>query len=644
MPLQAALSVPGRSGGFCARSPAARTLFAVLALSLVAVAQAHDHHEAEDVGPYEHNFTNDEPIDRILQWHIAIQVSVWGILFPVGMVLGIARSRFHVPLQTLGIVLTLAGNYLGHHHRGRSFHMTAHAHFATYLWLYLVLQTVLGVFLKLHVLEGSALRRGAVTAHGFVGKTFPVVGWVQMIFGGIAALGFCFADHFGQCLAHFIMGSAFIGYALILLMMLRVGAGVLARKRVSQEYLDSWVIMLWGIVNTFTEHNFLSSGGGWSHKDMQHVSLGVLWWAGGALGIFLGRNGKRNVVPAVIIGMTGYAMANHGQHLQFSTDVHRLFGWCLMAAALARIIEVCFVLQDGPFASASATSNSDSGSGPGSESRQQRPVARAFQHLPPYLLVLSGLTFLSATEEQMQWVAGSGMDSTTYANILFSGAFVIYLVGNGLVELYLHLGRGGAREDDDAEEDVDEEGGSGRSRRYRSTTTGGAELPAFGFFAKNEEDGSLFLGVTLPYTLAGIGQALRSLVSGGRSDNASMAAAQGRRGGGRGGGAGGRGRDEPREMAQYESLPLTGRDSLSGAAAGNDAGARGGRGEAGSDETVFDLGDEDLGDDDDDGGDAYWHDKGEDNDGEHEGAASRGLRGEQGAGGGRGQHRTAQVV
>lgn len=97
-------------------------------------------------------------------------------------------------------------------------------------------------------------------------------------------------------------------------------------------------------------------------------------------------------------------------------------------------------------------------------------------------------------------------------------------------------------------------------------------------------------------------------------------------------------------MAQYESLPLTGRDSLSGAAAGNDAGARGGRGEAGSDETVFDLGDEDLGDDDDDGGDAYWHDKGDDNDGEHEGSAARGLRGEEGAGGGRGKHRTAQVV
>lgn len=60
---------------------------------------------------------------------------------------------------------------------------------------------------------------------------------------------------------------------MILLIMLRVGAGFLARKRVSQEYLDSWVIMLWGIVNTFTEHNFLAAHPtGWSHKDMVSFS------------------------------------------------------------------------------------------------------------------------------------------------------------------------------------------------------------------------------------------------------------------------------------------------------------------------------------------------------------------------------------
>lgn len=48
-------------------------------------------------------------------------------------------------------------------------------------------------------------------------------------------------------------------------------------------------------------HNFFGGNGGWSHKDLQHTSLGVLWWAGGALGMFLGRNGKRNIIPAVII-------------------------------------------------------------------------------------------------------------------------------------------------------------------------------------------------------------------------------------------------------------------------------------------------------------------------------------------------------
>lgn len=44
------------------------------------------------------------------------------------------------------------------------------------------------------------------------------------------------------------MGSGFIGYAVILLLMLRVGAGFLARHRMSQEFLDSWVILVWGMI------------------------------------------------------------------------------------------------------------------------------------------------------------------------------------------------------------------------------------------------------------------------------------------------------------------------------------------------------------------------------------------------------------
>jgi len=38
-------------------------------------------------------------IDSILWLHIFIQVGVWGVLFPIGMVFGISRSRWHAPLQ-----------------------------------------------------------------------------------------------------------------------------------------------------------------------------------------------------------------------------------------------------------------------------------------------------------------------------------------------------------------------------------------------------------------------------------------------------------------------------------------------------------------------------------------------------------------
>lgn len=116
--------------------------------------------------------------------------------------------------------------------------------------------------------------------------------------------------------------------------------------------------------------------------------------------------------------MTGFAMSSHVQGLEFSTMIHKVFGYTLMGAALARVVEICFILQDGavPDSATSAT--------------------KSFQHLPPFLLVLAGLTLLSATEEQIAWIAGSGMDWATYTNVLISTSFVIYLTAAGILELY----------------------------------------------------------------------------------------------------------------------------------------------------------------------------------------------------------------
>lgn len=299
--------------------------------------------------------------------HIAIQILAFGIIFPTGMVLGvrsspssaplnqpltafqIVRSRWHVPLQTLGAVLAIVGYFLGHAHGGRQFAPNIHASFASILMLMLIAQVVFGVYLKLHLEKGihGRIRRYIVLAHGVVGKALPVTSWVQMLFGGITALGFCRGDHLGQCLAHFIMGSAFIAYGIILTILLLVGKGWLARTGRSQEFFDSLLIAAWGCVNTFTEHEW---GTAWVQNDLQHTSMGIVWWCAGLLGVWLSRKRdgrpKRNLIPGVVIMLTGWAMSAHPQSLKLSAHVHIVFGWTLMAAGAARIVEIAFVLKD----------------------------------------------------------------------------------------------------------------------------------------------------------------------------------------------------------------------------------------------------------------------------------------------------------
>ena len=230
----------------------------------------------------------------------------------------------------------------------------------------LAAQVGLGVYLKLHLEKGiqGKIRKYAVKAHGIVGKAMPLVSWVQMLFGGITALGFCRDDHLGQCLAHFIMGSAFIAYGILLTILLMVGQYWLRRTGRSQEFFDSLIIAAWGCVNTFTEHRW---GGPWVKNDLQHTSMGIVWWCAGLLGVWLSRSRagrpRRNLIPGIVIIMTGWAMSAHPQALPLSTMVHSTFGYTLMAAGATRMIEISFVLKD----------------------HTAFTEPNSFQHLPPFV-------------------------------------------------------------------------------------------------------------------------------------------------------------------------------------------------------------------------------------------------------------------
>lgn len=118
--------------------------------------------------------------------------------------------------------------------------------------------------------------------------------------------------------------------------------------------------------------------------------------------------------------MTGWGMSAHEQALMISSKIHALFGYALIAAGVLRVVEICFVLNDQP-------------SPPG--------TVRIFQMLPPYLLVLGGTLFMSATDEEMHNANDLGIDHVTYALFDFSLSFLIFLLITFLVHLYQNTGK-----------------------------------------------------------------------------------------------------------------------------------------------------------------------------------------------------------
>ncbi|KAJ1863819.1 hypothetical protein LPJ57_006226, partial [Coemansia sp. RSA 486] len=78
-------------------------LLFVLAAGFWRGASAHDHHGANM------NFDAGEPIGAVLKLHILLMAAAFGVLFPVGLVLGLRKNKWHVPVQSAGGVLAIVG-------------------------------------------------------------------------------------------------------------------------------------------------------------------------------------------------------------------------------------------------------------------------------------------------------------------------------------------------------------------------------------------------------------------------------------------------------------------------------------------------------------------------------------------------------
>jgi hypothetical protein len=151
----------------------------------------------------------------------------------------------------------------------------------------------------------------------------------------------------------------------------------------SAEFVESFFICLYGATQSFMEHLGNENGGIWSHKDLEHVSIAIMFFWAGLCGLlietpFIRRCFNRtieasfpgsqthdyemlhsqsttttntdspvlpplqqkfsfNPFPGLIIFMTGIMMSMHHQESMLSTMIHKQWGYLLSSFALFRL-------------------------------------------------------------------------------------------------------------------------------------------------------------------------------------------------------------------------------------------------------------------------------------------------------------------
>lgn len=148
----------------------------------------------------------------------------------------------------------------------------------------------------------------------------------------------------------------------------------------SAEFVESFFICLYGGTQSFMEHLGNENGGIWSHKDLEHVSIAIMFFWTGLCGLLIETPFIRrcfnhtieatfrtqtpnyeflrsqstttinpgvlpppqqhfsfNPFPGLIIFMTGIMMSMHHQESMLSTMIHKQWGYLLAAFALFRL-------------------------------------------------------------------------------------------------------------------------------------------------------------------------------------------------------------------------------------------------------------------------------------------------------------------
>ncbi|KAG8875976.1 hypothetical protein FRB98_007510 [Tulasnella sp. 332] len=206
-----------------------------------------------------------------------------------------------------------------------------------------------------------------------------------------------------------------------------------ARRPPSPELIESSVILFYGATNTFMERFGAAPGSPYTAKQIQHISIAVMYFFAGCLGValelgWLSRRTRShdtqsasykpsyNPFAALCIGITGIAMAVHHQTYVFQVQIHMLWGVLLALYAPARIFTYLMMWARSP---REASSETDGDATP--------PSPPPTEAIAAFFLTSGGVAFISSTEQIGFWAMRSGRDDVMmFANAIVALVFLCF--------------------------------------------------------------------------------------------------------------------------------------------------------------------------------------------------------------------------
>ncbi|KAH6915294.1 cytoplasmic protein [Coprinopsis sp. MPI-PUGE-AT-0042] len=265
--------------------------------------------------------------------------------------------------------------------------------------------------------KGWATRLTGLAISG-VEYILVVAGMAELLVGIVVYTGGCRQNWINGCLAHLIKGGIFWCYGLLTFGRF-LGAFATrgwawnrpTRPRYSAEFVESFVIFLYGATNTWMERFGAHPGDPFTTKQIQHISIAVMFWFAGLVGMGIesrqvrrwlassaltsgtsreespqntiaeppSYTGSFNPFPALVIGVTGAAMAAHFQTYLFQVQIHSLWGNLLVGFSVLRCLTYFFLWLAPP-----------------KSILPSRPPTEA---LGSFFLACGGLVFMFSTEE-----------------------------------------------------------------------------------------------------------------------------------------------------------------------------------------------------------------------------------------------------